>query len=166
MEIIPDNDEDLGRLARSLSLAEFHLPFLHVCRYNKRLRSIGGRYLLSSHVIEINYQYAVAVGRSGLILVLKHELCHYHLHLQGKGYRHKDKEFRQLLSQVMGARYAEASALCIRPYRYEYRCSHCGYAYLRKNRLNLGKFVCGRCHGKLRLIENSVMIRGGIDIHD
>ena len=26
-----------------------------------------------------------------LIGIIKHELCHYHLHLEGKGYQHRDR---------------------------------------------------------------------------
>ena len=38
--------------------------------------------------------------------IVRHELCHYHLYYAGKGYRHGDKDFKDLLLQVNGVRYA------------------------------------------------------------
>lgn len=34
--------------------------------------------------------------------IIKHELCHYHLHLRGMGYKHRDADFKTLLAQVGG----------------------------------------------------------------
>ena len=72
----------------------------HNALFNNKLRTTGGRYMLDSHNIEINpkqYQY---YGKNALIDIIKHELCHYHLHLGGKGYKHKDSEFKILSKQV------------------------------------------------------------------
>jgi SprT-like protein len=151
MSNLPETNEELLELAKSISLQAFHLPFLHDCRYNPRLRSVGGRYLLTTHHIEINWRYAMQVGYDGLIMTIKHELCHYHLHLTGRGYRHRDQDFQLLLKRVNGIRYADRSALNLRTYRYEYQCQSCGMKYMRRNRINLKKFVCGKCRGKLCL---------------
>ncbi len=155
MSEIPGNNDDLLALTKDISMRDFHQPFLHNCRYNSRLRSVGGRYLLTTHDIEINLRYALRVGVDGLIDTIKHELCHYHLHLAGRGYRHRDKDFQWLLQRVNGIRYADREALPPRCYRYEYKCQSCGAKYLRKNRIDLKKFVCGKCRGKLRLVADS-----------
>ena len=31
--------------------------------------------------------------------IIRHELCHYHLHIEGKGYKHRDKDFKDLLKR-------------------------------------------------------------------
>ncbi len=41
-----------------------------------------------------------------LIGIIKHELCHYHLHRLGLGYQHKDRDFKTLLQKVGGSCYA------------------------------------------------------------
>ncbi len=41
-----------------------------------------------------------------LVGIIKHELTHYHLHLLGLGYRHRDRNFKILLKKVGGSRYA------------------------------------------------------------
>ena len=40
--------------------------------------------------------------------VVLHELCHYHLHLLGMDYHHRSREFKALLTQVGGSRYARS----------------------------------------------------------
>ena len=40
-----------------------------------------------------------------LIGIIKHELCHYHLHIEGKGYQHRDRDFKQLLQKVDAPRF-------------------------------------------------------------
>ena len=40
-----------------------------------------------------------------LIRIIKHELCHYHLHLEGKGYKHRDQDFKELLQKVGASRF-------------------------------------------------------------
>ena len=63
--------------------------FIHQALFNPRLITTGGRYLLYSHNIEINKKYLDQLGMDELIGIIKHELCHYHLHLEGKGYKHR-----------------------------------------------------------------------------
>ena len=36
-----------------------------------------------------------------LISIIKHELCHYHLHQEGKGYKHRDQDFKDLLKKLV-----------------------------------------------------------------
>ncbi|WP_126425063.1 SprT family protein [Brevibacillus marinus] len=147
-------DQQLQVLVEQISLAYFGRPFRHRARFNPRLRTTGGRYLLTSHDIELNPLHLREHGEAELIGIIKHELCHYHLHLAGRGYRHKDGDFRRLLSQVGGSRYckqvgnkARASA-----FKYELRCLACGMSYKRKRKMNPARYVCGRCRGRLQLL--------------
>lgn len=48
------NDLALQNLTESIAIKYFGKAFKHEVYYNKRLRTTGGRYILSSHNIEIN----------------------------------------------------------------------------------------------------------------
>jgi SprT-like protein len=146
-------DEELQQRVEQLSLICFGKPFRHAVRFNGRLRSTGGRYFTKSHDIEISRRHLEAFGLEEMDKVIKHELCHYHLHLGRQGYRHRDAEFRSLLQQVGGTRFCRSlpSAGSPEPYRYKLRCQSCGMEYLRKRRVNPKRYLCGRCRGKLDL---------------
>ncbi|WP_143522828.1 SprT family protein, partial [Pseudomonas sp. 2822-15] len=75
--------------------------------FNPRLRTTGGRYSLLDHHIEINPKHLEYFGEKELTQIIKHELCHYHLHLEGRGYKHKDNDFKYLLKEVGGARHCQ-----------------------------------------------------------
>ena len=47
-------DDELKKLIESVSFDAFGKPFIHIARFNRRLRTTGGRYMLSDHSIEIN----------------------------------------------------------------------------------------------------------------
>ncbi|KXG09547.1 Protein SprT-like protein [Anoxybacillus sp. P3H1B] len=148
---------ELQKLVENISLQCFNKPFQHQALFNPRLRTTGGRYLLHSHNIELNPKYYEAFGEEELILIIKHELCHYHLHLEGKGYRHRDRDFRELLLQVGAPRYCRhlphQKHQAQRKF-YMYACLQCGLTYQRKKRMNLQRYVCGKCTGRLKMIEN------------
>ncbi|TXK92431.1 SprT family protein [Parageobacillus sp. SY1] len=145
---------DLQRLVERVSLQFFKKPFKHTATFNPRLRTTGGRYILQTHNIELNKKYYEAFGEDELIAIIKHELCHYHLHLEGKGYRHRDQDFRDLLRQVQAPRYCRPlpqQAQQRTKKVYVYVCSKCSLKYRRKKRVNTDKYVCGQCGGKLML---------------
>ena len=146
-------DDQLQQRVEEISLACFGKPFRHEARFNGRLSSTGGRYFTKSHHIEISRRHLEAFGLEEVDKVIKHELCHYHLHLARMGYRHRDADFKALLRQVGGTRYCRslAAARPREPYRYRLRCQACGMEYLRKRRVDPARFLCGRCRGKLRL---------------
>jgi len=150
------SDEQLQAWIEHVSLRDFGKPFRHKARYNSRLKSTGGRYLLRSHDIEINPKQLEQNGLEEVERIIKHELCHYHLHLEGKGYKHRDADFRQLLQAVGGSRYCKSLPDVARtrqmPYRYRLVCVQCGQAYMRKRKVDVRKYVCGRCHGKLKML--------------
>lgn len=88
------NNQELQSLVCDISLKYFKIPFKHNAYFNSRLRTTGGRYLLKSHDIEINPKQYEHYGKEAIIDIVKHELCHYHLHILGKGYKHKDRDFK------------------------------------------------------------------------
>lgn len=147
------NDDELQALTERLSLDFFEKPFRHRACFNGRLRTTGGRYMLQSHNIELNVKHYNQFGPDELVRIIKHELCHYHLHLEGKGYRHRDRDFKRLLEQVGGSRHCRAVGRKRRPepYRYCLTCTACQQRYYRKRKMNVNRYVCGRCQGKLTL---------------
>ncbi|MCL6602566.1 MAG: SprT family protein [Paenibacillus sp.] len=147
-----DNDS-LQRWVEEISWRSFNQPFRHQAAFNKRLRSTGGRYFTKSHHIEISWMHYETFGQDETERIIKHELCHYHLHLQRRGFRHRDPEFKALLQKVGGSRYCSTLTInrAKEPFRYKLLCSKCGMEYLRKRKVDPKKYVCGRCQGKLLL---------------
>jgi len=146
-------DERLQQLVVQISTRDFHQPFRHRAYFNARLRTTGGRYQLASHNIDINPKMLTDFDEATLVGVIKHELCHYHLHLAGGGYRHRDVDFKRLLAQVGGSRYAPTpKKRPQRVIRYAYQCQRCGLVYYRQRRMNTQRYTCGRCRGPIKLV--------------
>ena len=143
------NEHELQQLTMEISRTSFHREFTHKITYNNRLRSSGGRYLLKTGNIEINPLVEQELGLEALIGVIKHELCHYHLHQTGRGYRHQDQDFKQLLHQVGGSRFIER----MREPNFIYECTACHHRYPRMRKMNTNRYVCGKCRGKLILLD-------------
>lgn len=148
-------ERELNNLVKEISITYFNKPFRHQALYNYRLRTTGGRYLLSSHNIEINPKYMVEMTREDYKGIIKHELCHYHLHLEGKGYRHGDQDFKELLKQVGAPRHCRPLPSQENTVKYIYLCEKCHLLYRRKRRVNTKKYRCGKCKGKIRLKNRS-----------
>ena len=145
----------LQKLVEEVSIDFFELPFRHQATFNARLKTTGGRYFLQSHHLDFNPQVLEKFGMETLIGVIKHELCHYHLHLAGKGHQHKDRAFKALLKKVGGLRYVpsmkEAGAdEWIQLWKYQ--CQKCGTNVRRKRRFNTNKYVCSNCKGAFKLL--------------
>ena len=143
------NEHELQNLTEEISRTSFHREFRHKITYNKRLRSSGGRYLLKTGNIEINPLVEQELGLEALIGVIKHELCHYHLHQTSGGYRHRDQDFKRLLAQVGGSRFVER----MRKPNFIYECTACHHCYPRMRKMNTKRYVCGKCRGKLILLD-------------
>ena len=143
------NEHELQQLTTEISRTSFHREFTHKITYNKRLRSSGGRYLLKTGNIEINPLVEQELGLEALVGVIKHELCHYHLHQTGGGYRHRDADFKRLLHQVGGSRFVER----MKDPNYLYECTACHHRYPRMRKMNTNRYVCGKCRGKLILLD-------------
>jgi len=143
------NEHELQQLTMEISRTSFHREFTHKITYNRRLRSSGGRYLLKTGNIEINPLVEQELGLEALIGVIKHELCHYHLHQTGGGYRHRDADFKRLLHQVGGSRFVER----MNEPNFLYECTACHHRYPRMRKMNTNRYVCGKCRGKLILLD-------------
>jgi SprT-like protein len=147
------DDRELQVLVEKISLDSFGRLFRHKAIFNSRLRSTGGRYLLHNHNIEMNKKYLEQIGKDELIGIIKHELCHYHLHLEGKGYQHRDLEFKYLLRKVGAPRFC--SQLPDAPKKHTsrkilvYECAKCHFQYKRKRVIDTTRYICGKCRGKL-----------------
>lgn len=149
------DNQELQTLTEQISQQFFGWPFVHRVTFNGRLRTTGGRYLLRSHDIEINPHHYEKHGLESMIGTIKHELCHYHLHLQKRGYRHQDKDFKELLQKVGGSRYCPDTGLRREvKTRYVYACASCEQRYERKRKIDVRRYGCGRCRGKLKLIQS------------
>jgi len=147
-----ENDE-LQQWVEKISLESFGRPFLHKATFNGRLKATGGRYFTHTHHIEISPHQLTAFGHEETEKIIKHELCHYHLHIMKRGYRHRDQDFKQLLAMVGGSRYCgtlpERSVKSGMAYKYILTCERCTMKYYRKRRMDTTKYRCGKCKGKL-----------------
>lgn len=148
------NEKELQALVEQISIKYFNRPFLHQVKINRRMTTTGGRYFLGDHHIEINHHFLDKPYRSALIGIIKHELTHYHLHLLGRGYQHRNRDFKNLLAKVGGSRYTPDIGLRRKKkINYIYRCQNCGLFYPRVRKINTRRYFCGKCGGKLCLIE-------------
>ncbi|NGP46240.1 SprT family protein [Bacillaceae bacterium SIJ1] len=145
-------DQELQTYVENISQVFFHKPFLHRACFNARLRTTGGRYVLNDHSIEINPKHVTEFGLPELEAIVKHELCHYHLHLGGKGYKHRDVDFKTLLQQVGGARHCRALPTAVP--RHTYECISCGLQFKRQRQIRTGRYRCGKCYGKLKKVAS------------
>jgi SprT-like protein len=149
------DDRQLQAWVERISLDSFGMPFRHQATFNRRLRSTGGRYFMKSHNIEISPHQLDTFGAEETEKIIKHELCHYHLHIQKRGYQHRDADFKRLLAKVGGSRFCKSlpnrAARKVMPHKYMLKCTACGIEYKRKRRMDPNKYACGKCGGKLLL---------------
>ena len=87
--------EELQQLVEEISLkASSFLSSTKQCSihtYNWRA------YHLNDHHLDFNAKLFEESDEETIAGIIKHELCHYHLHLAGRGYQHKDMDFKYLL---------------------------------------------------------------------
>lgn len=149
------DNEQLQQLVEKLSIDHFDRPFVHQATFNARLKATGGRYFTKSHNIEISPHQLNAFGLEEMIKIIKHELCHYHLHILKRGYQHRDQDFKQLLAKVGGSRYCqtlpERKNRKQQAVKYALICQQCDMIYYRKRKMDVKKYRCGKCAGKLFL---------------
>lgn len=143
---------DLQQWTNDLSETYFHKPFHDRAIFNARLRTTGGRYIPSRRIIELNPKYLRELGEEEFAGIIKHELCHYHLHIEGKGYGHGDPEFKALLKQTDSPRYCQPLPSEHDKNFHQYVCTECDHIYHRRRRVNTSKYHCGKCKGKLKKI--------------
>ena len=145
-------NEELESLVKKLSLEYFGREFKHRAVFNSRLQTTGGRYHLKTHHLDFNPKIIDTFPKDILEGVIKHELCHYHLHLEGKGYRHQDEDFKKLLKEVNGLRYTPSFEKQMgKAIRWVYHCRDCETKVYRIRRFNIAKYRCGHCQGSFLL---------------
>ncbi len=147
------NQAELEKLTNDLSEQFFDKTFVDSVRFNHRLRTTGGRYIPAKRVIELNPKYFTELGYEEFVGIIKHELCHYHLHIEGKGYQHRDPEFKQLLKKTNSPRHCNPLPSMEDDFKYLFQCESCHHLYKRKKRMNVKKYRCGKCKGKLTPIS-------------
>lgn len=147
------NQSSLQQLVEKLSLEKFNKAFCHTAVFNSRLRSTGGRYHLKSHNLDFNPKVLEVHGADVFEGIILHELCHYHLHLDKKGYQHKDKDFKNMLKEVGGLRYTPTLASHEAKASWQYQCKGCQLIIKRQRRFNVKKFCCSKCRGRFKLIH-------------
>ncbi|MGL4818410.1 MAG: SprT family protein [Bacilli bacterium] len=145
------NQQQLQLLVEEISKKYFLWPFVHMATYNPRLKTTGGRYILRTGNIEVNPRHYERYGIEELTGIIKHELCHYHLHQQKRGYQHKDKEFKDLLQKVGAPRFCKDVRTPMTMHLYI--CMQCNCSYHRQRRINTLRYRCGKCQGQLKKVE-------------
>lgn len=144
-------NKELQALVEKVSLEYFKKPFLHQATFNRRLQTTGGRYHLNTGNLDFNHLVFEIYGLDELLGVIKHELCHYHLHLENKGYQHKDTDFKLLLKETGGSRFVKP--LKAKKRLEHYRCTKCQADIFRQRKINTTRYVC-QCGGKLKHLTN------------
>ncbi|HFG0388759.1 TPA: SprT family protein, partial [Staphylococcus aureus] len=90
-------------------------------------------------------------GEDAVVKIILHELCHYHLHIAGKGYQHKDQDFKRLSQQVGAPRFCNSIESYQQRANYEYYCTKCHAKYIHIRKVDTNRMRCGHCNGKLRM---------------
>lgn len=145
------NNKALQQLVEDISLKYFNRLFRHRATWNTRLQTTGGRYHLKTHNLDFNPKVLEQLGEDVLVSVIKHELCHYHLHLTKQGYRHRDDDFKKLLKQVGGSRFVSWENSVVK--KYHYRCMGCSSDIYRQRQFDVKRFVCSKCHQQFEKID-------------
>ena len=139
---------NLTDYVQEVSREDFGRPFQHEARWNPRLRTTGGRFFPKDGHLDFNPKMLDAHGLALFRKIVRHELCHYHLFFETKGYRHGDRDFKNLLQEVGGLRFAPQIEERVQSFHH-YSCQSCGQLYQRRRRINTQKYRCGRCQGQL-----------------
>lgn len=100
----------LTNYVQEVSLADFGKSLHHKAYWNKRLKTTGGRFFPKDGHLDFNPRMLEEHGELIFRKIVRHELCHYHLYFEGRGYHHKDRDFKDLLAQVNGLRYVPTSS--------------------------------------------------------
>ena len=142
---------NLTDYVKQVSIEDFGKPFKHQAHWNSRLRSTGGRFFPKDGHLDFNPKVYQELGLEVFRKIVRHELCHYHLYFEGRGYQHKDLAFKQLLKEVDGLRFVPPLSSSNQKPNLVYVCQSCQQIYQRKRRIDTKRYRCGLCRGKLIL---------------
>lgn len=144
---------NLTDYVKQVSIEDFGKPFKHKAQWNTRLRSTGGRFFPKDGHLDFNPKVYQELGIEVFCKIVRHELCHYHLYFEGKGYQHKDLAFKQLLKEVDGLRFVPPLSSANQNPSLVYTCQTCQQIYQRKRKIDTKRYRCGLCRGKLLLLN-------------
>ncbi|WP_047981057.1 SprT family protein [Ornithinibacillus contaminans] len=147
------SEKELHELVNHISIEFFKKPFVDDVTFNNRLRTTGGRYLPSKRLIELNPKYFYEMDENEFNGIIKHELCHYHLHIEGKGYKHSDPDFKRLLAITGSPRHCKPLPSTINRKKHQYRCETCHHIYNRVRSVDVKRYRCGICGGSLKQVN-------------
>lgn len=142
---------NLTNYVKQVSLEDFGKTFKHQAQWNSRLRSTGGRFFPTDGHLDFNPKVYQEHGLEVFRKIVRHELCHYHLYYEGKGYKHRDSAFKNLLKKVDGLRFVPPLSTTNQKPILTYICQDCKQLYQRKRKINTDCYRCGLCRGKLIL---------------
>ena len=144
---------NLTDYVKQVSIEDFGKHFKHQAHWNTRLRSTGGRFFPKDGHLDFNPKVYQELGLEVFRKIVRHELCHYHLYFEGKGYQHKDLAFKQLLKEVDGLRFVPPLSSANQNPSLVYTCQTCQQIYQRKRKIDTKRYRCGLCRGKLLLLN-------------
>ena len=146
---------NLTDYVKQVSIEDFGKSFKHKAQWNTRLRSTGGRFFPKDGHLDFNPKVYQELGLEVFRKIVRHELCHYHLYFEGKGYQHKDLAFKQLLKEVDGLRFVPSLSSANQKPNLVYTCQTCHQNYQRKRKIDTKRYRCGLCRGKLLLLNRA-----------
>jgi SprT-like protein len=121
--------------------------------WNGRLKKAMGRFLFSYQGkkripvrIEMSKHAAQFINREIFIAVLLHELCHYHLFIQGHPFDDHHPLFEKELGRV-GA--ISTNTVQIPQKGFELICSQCQQTIGTRRRMNTSRYLSGCCKAKI-----------------
>ena len=144
---------NLTDYVKQVYIEDFGKPFKHQAKWNTSLRSTGGRFFPKDGHLDFNPKVYQELGLEVFRKIVRHELCHYHLYFEGKGYQHKDLAFKQLLKEVDGLRFVPPLSSSNQKPSLVYACQSCQQIYQRKRKIDTKRYRCGLCRGKLLLLN-------------
>ena len=116
---------NLTDYVKQVSIEDFGKPFKHQAQWNTCLRSTGGRFFPKDGHLDFNPKVYQELGLEVFRKIVRHELCHYHLYYEGKGYKHKDTAFKKLLKEVDGLRFVPPLSSSNQKPSLVYACQSC-----------------------------------------
>ena len=125
-------DQELQARVETISLKAFHQPFRLHAVFNNRMKTTGGRFHPADMNLDFNPKLFAVYPASVTDGIIKHELVHYHLYDHHRGSRF-------------------APPLPVNGHQYVYVCTHCGRQFVRRRHIDVRRYACGVCRGKLRL---------------
>ena len=152
----------LEKYAEKFLKDNYNMKLLVPLKINSRLRTTCGRFVYTQYVnkpstpksVEIN-KYFLENNEPAVVLdVLRHELVHYALFMQGKPHRDGHPVFENELKRlgIVSQDTIDKYNIKTRPAKIRiYECVDCGHKYKRQRALaHGGKYHrCGYCKGKL-----------------